>query len=510
MTINPVVHPFKQDLGLEFDELKKYIGGKGAGLNKMSQLGVPVPPGFTIPTIFCETYQKKNKPTIRMKRVIVEAIQQLEQELNRTFGGGNGQFPLLVSVRSGAPVSMPGMMDTVLNLGLNAKTVEILARHTSEVFALDSYRRFIQMYDNVILGGANTAEIAGKVKAYESLFVGASDTIKLIGLRKLVDYLVKTVPVPEDPYEQLFAAIMSVFKSWNTDRAVEYRKIEGIPDDMGTAVNIQAMVYGNLNNQSGTGILFTFNPSSGDRHPYGDFLINAQGEDVVSGQYKTLGLKEFVKWNANMHDELIDIAYEILEKEYRDMLDIEFTIENGRLYVLQVRVGKRTPNANVKINASLLDRGLITVKEMESRNKENPIIEPVTEGIEEDPFEGWELIGTGKPACPGIVEGPVVLNQATAKKLDNYILLREMTEPDDVPIMKPAVGIITLHGGVVSHAAVIARSWNKPCIVGISNARIFFEDYVMFPSLNKGAIQIDEGDIIKMDGGTGKVYIKAN
>lgn len=487
-------------------DLFAYLGGKGANLNRMArELQLPVPEGFTIPTVECLRYTETGKLRPSLTQAIWTAIERVESESGRGFGDPSN--PLLLSVRSGAKFSMPGMMETILNLGLNSDTVEGLAKNTSDDFAWDSYRRFVQMYASIV-GGVPEEHFSERVKVATALCGGKNIDAEVSQL--LVTTFKKIakahgVHIPSSPRSQLRNAIQAVFGSWYADKAVSYRRIEGIPDDLGTAVNVQRMVFGNLNDESATGVAFSRNPNNGAKEVYGDFLVNAQGEDVVAGTHDTSPLSDIHTAFPTVGLELNSIL-ETLERELRDMVDIEFTIEDGKLYMLQARVGKRNPQAAVKIATEMLSEGLIELDESKARI--DKAHENWTEPTEDDEsIPTGDLIGNGLPASPGRVSGLVALSSRTAVSMaesgKNVILVRYATDPSDIEGMSKSVGILTQTGGLVSHAAVVARGWGKSCVVGadISITGLHFK--------SKDGAVINEGDSIVIDGTTGEVWVSA-
>jgi len=491
--------------------MKDLLGGKGAGVAEMSNLGIPVPPGFTITTEACRIFYKNSgKLPPEIEEDIKANLKKLEQITGKKFGDENN--PLLVSVRSGSKFSMPGMMDTILNLGLNDKTVKGLAKQTNNKrFALDCYRRFIQMFGNIVLGIAKQkfeeilSEIKSQYKISNDIELNEKHLEELIDKYKILVERETGKAFPQDPYEQLYMAKEAVFKSWNNERAKYYRKQYNIPDDLGTAVNIQTMVFGNLGDNSATGVGFTRNPATGEKIFYGEFLPMAQGEDVVAGirtPYKISQLKDILP---EAYNQLQEIAAK-LEKHYKDVQDFEFTIENGRLYMLQTRVGKRTARAAVKIAVDMVKEGLISKEEAIMRIDPlqiNQLLHPVI-----DPSAKKEVVAKGLPASPGAAVGKVVFTaedavRAATEYKEKVILVRQETVPDDIQGMDVSQGILTARGGMTSHAAVVARGMGKPCIVGCEEIKIF-EDRKEFYVKDK---IIKEGDYISIDGSTGEVIL---
>ena len=490
-------------------DMKNLLGGKGAGLAEMTRIGLPVPPGFTITTEACKEYLKIGKLSEEIKEQTLEHLKKLEEKSGKKFG--DVKNPLLVSVRSGAPISMPGMMDTILNLGLNDETVEGLKDLTNnERFAYDSYRRFIQMFGNVVMGIPHEEfeAILDKYKEENGL---KSDTELTPEMLKniIADYkeLYKKhtgKDFPQDPMEQLFTAIEAVFKSWNNERAIAYRKINKISDDLGTAVNIVMMVFGNMGDDSATGVAFTRNPSTGEKGIYGEYLVNAQGEDVVAGIRTPKPIKEMKNDIPSAYDELLKVA-DTLERHYRDMQDMEFTVERGKLYMLQTRTGKRTAQAAVKIAVDMVKEGLITKEEAVLRVTPTHIDQLLHKMI--DPSAKVEPIAKGLPASPGAASGKVVFDVKEAaergKKGEAVILVRPETTPEDIEGMAHSKGILTSRGGMTAHAAVVARGMGIPCIVGAEEIKL---------DLNKkqftvGNVTVKENDVITIDGSKGIVIL---
>lgn len=492
-------------------EMKALLGGKGAGLAEMTKIGLPVPYGFTITTEVCNEYYKfgeKFPPSLEDE--ILEHLKKLEEKTKKIFG--SSENPLLVSVRSGAPVSMPGMMDTILNLGLNDLTVEGLSKLTKDKrFAYDSYRRFITMFSNVVMGieHKNFEEILEETK--ERFGVKSDAEIPFEGLKEIVDkfkqlYKKETgEDFPQDPYKQLMMAIEAVFKSWNNKRAIEYRRIYKIPEDLGTAVNIQMMVFGNAGYDSGTGVGFTRDPATGENKLYGEYLLNAQGEDVVAGIRTPKPIEELKNDIPSAYEELLRIK-DILEKHYRDIQDFEFTIEKGKLFMLQTRTGQRTPIAAVKIAVDMFEEEVISKEEAVMRV--NPyqvelLLHPMI-----DPKANVKVIARGLPASPGAAYGKVVFDTDEAalrgNNGDEILLVRPETTPEDIHGMVAAKGILTARGGMTSHAAVVARGMGKPCIVGCEEIKIDMNgEFFVSPDGTK----ISKDEYITIDGGTGRVIL---
>ena len=489
---------------------KEILGGKGANLAQMVKLGLPVPPGFTISTSVCEYFYKNNKKI--PKKVIQQAIKEIkviEKISKKKFGDSSN--PLLVSVRSGSRVSMPGMMDTILNLGLNDETVVGLKKKTSNGrFAKDSYRRLIQMYGNVALGIESHffEELIENYKLTKGVIqdteLEEEDWDGLIQNFKDVVKEKTKKNFPQDVNEQLWGAIGAVFLSWNSTRAKTYRKINYIPDYWGTAVNVQAMVFGNMGNDCATGVAFTRNPSTGKREIFGEYLINAQGEDVVAGTRTPKNLLTMHKSMSKIFQQLKKF-FNKLENKYRDMQDIEFTVENNKLWMLQTRSGKRTAKAAIKIAVDMVQEKLISNKEAVLRIDPNTLDTLLHPTLDEKAEK--KVIATGLPASPGAACGKVTFSADEAERLkeqmQDTILVRIETSPEDINGMHAAKGVLTARGGMTSHAAVVARGMGKPCISGSSEIKIDYENKV-FKSNDH---EIKEGDIITIDGGSGKVML---
>lgn len=490
-------------------QLKDLLGGKGANLAEMtSVLGLPVPHGFTISTDACREYMTSGWPQV-LDQEIAENIKQLEKSMGK--GLGDPSDPLLVSVRSGAKFSMPGMMDTVLNLGLNDESVAGLAKQTNdERFALDSYRRFISMFGRIVL------DLPGE--EFDELFEAAKHAantnndseVPVEALRKLTEEFKAIVqrhtskPFPQDPQEQLRLAIEAVFKSWNGERAIAYRVRERIPNDLGTAVNVQSMVFGNRDNNSGTGVAFTRDPATGSAAPYGDFLINAQGEDVVAGIRNTQPLSDLKDKFPAIYDELIEI-FARLEGHYRDMCDTEFTIDQGKLWMLQTRVGKRTGVAALRMAVEMTKEDKIKLSKQEAVQRVTA--EHLDQVLHPQFAESVTAIAKGLAASPGAAVGKVVFTAKAAVERkeagDSVILVRNETSPEDISGMLAAEGILTARGGLVSHAAVVARGWGKPAVVGAEKVKISGNKF------NVGDTVVNEGDEISINGTTGEIVLGA-
>ncbi|MBY8828060.1 pyruvate, phosphate dikinase [Hephaestia mangrovi] len=499
---------------------KNLLGGKGANLAEMASIGLPVPPGFTITTEMCTRYYEEGETfPDSVREEVANGIAHIERITGKRFG--DAADPLLVSVRSGARVSMPGMMDTVLNLGLNDETVVGLAKKADdERFAWDSYRRFIQMYSDVVLGldhGAfeEALEIAKEDRGYYlDTEMTADDWEGLVDEYKSLVAKLWDKPFPQDAHDQLWGAIGAVFGSWQSERAKVYRRLNAIPGDWGTAVNVQAMVFGNMGDTSATGVAFTRDPSTGDANHYGEFLINAQGEDVVAGirtpQYLTKKAREEAGAKpASMEEALPDAYAELaavfrtLEDHYRDMQDIEFTVERGHLWMLQTRTGKRTAKAALKIAVDMANDGLITQEEAIARIDPKALDQLLHPTL--DPDATRDVLTKGLPASPGAASGAAVFDSDTAERRagdgDAVILVRVETSPEDIHGMHAAKGILTARGGMTSHAAVVARGMGRPCVSGAGTLSIDMKARVM----RVGAREIREGETITIDGATGEV-----
>jgi len=501
---------------------KNYLGGKGVNLATMIKLGLPVPPGFTISTKVCDIfYKNKKKLTTKILKEIKKELKFIEKESNKKFG--DLKNPLLVSVRSGARISMPGMMDTILNLGLNDKTVLALASKTSNMrFAKDSYRRFIQMYSNVVMGveGYEFEELIDNYKLTKGVLLDTDlDENDLDGLIKDFKDVVRSKTkkeFPQNVFEQLFEAIGAVFLSWESNRAKVYRKINKIPSDWGTAVNVQSMVFGNMGNDCATGVVFTRNPSDGFNEIYGEYLINAQGEDVVAGTRTPQHITKKNNKNSATKEKSMEESMprifrqlkkilKILEKHYRDMQDVEFTVENNKLWMLQTRSGKRTAKSAVKIAVDMVKSKLISRKEAVLRIDPaslETILHPTL-----DEKSKINVIGKGLPASPGAASGKVVFTSDEAERLNNMmqdtILVRIETSPEDIHGMHAAKGILTSRGGMTSHAAVIARGMGRPCVSGSSEIDINYDEKIFKVS----DLEVKEGDVITIDGSTGRIIL---
>jgi pyruvate,orthophosphate dikinase len=504
--------------------MKGLLGGKGANLHEMSRLGIPVPPGFTITTEVCTYFYKHDKTyPVTLKAQVDRAMARLEKALGQTFGGRTR--PLLVSVRSGARASMPGMMDTVLNLGLNDETVRALARESGdERFAHDSYRRFIQMYGDVVLGVEhhNFEDILDDIKdsrgyAYDTEMKAEDWKIVVARGKECVQQMLGR-PFPQDPQEQLWGAIGAVFGSWMNQRAITYRRLHNVPSDWGTAVNVQAMVFGNMGDDCATGVCFTRNPSTGDNHFYGEYLANAQGEDVVAGirtpQPLTIAEKKATGTALPAMEESMPRLYAdlarvraTLERHYKDMQDMEFTVQRSKLWMLQTRTGKRTAAAALKIACDMVDEGLIAradaVRRLDAAQLDQ-LLHPTL-----DPSAPREILARGLPSSPGAASGRVVFNaddaEAWAKRDEKVVLVRIETSPEDIGGMHVSQGILTTRGGMTSHAAVVARGMGKPCVSGAGDLKVDYQARIM----RAHGTVVKEGDVVTIDGSTGEVMLGA-
>ncbi|AQX19405.1 pyruvate, phosphate dikinase [Bartonella sp. WD16.2] len=499
---------------------RNLLGGKGANLAEMSKLGLPVPPGFTITTEVCNFYYTHDKAyPEELQGAVKQALKRIGEQTGREFGSKS--TPLLLSVRSGARASMPGMMDTILNLGMNDETVKAIALQTSnERFAYDSYRRFIQMYSNVVLGLDHSCfeEILDEVKVFNGYDVDTEMTATdwknvIISYKAYVEEKLGE-PFPQDPEKQLWGAIGAVFSSWMTTRAITYRRLHNIPENWGTAVNVQAMVFGNMGEDSATGVAFTRNPSTGEKELYGEFLVNAQGEDVVAGIRTPQNITEVARIAAGSNkpslEKIMPEAFlrfcqiaQKLEKHYRDMQDLEFTIEKGKLWILQTRSGKRTARAALKMAVEMVEEGLISCEEAVMRIEPKSLDQLLHPTL--DPKATRFVIARGLPASPGAATGEIVFTseeaEAASKKGRKVILVRVETSPEDIHGMHAAEGILTTRGGMTSHAAVVARGMGKPCISGAGSVRI---DYTTNTMIVSGET-FQKGDVITIDGASGEI-----
>ncbi|HVD65497.1 MAG TPA: pyruvate, phosphate dikinase [Gaiellaceae bacterium] len=488
------------------------LGGKGIGLAEMTGIGIPVPAGFTVTTAACAAYMKEGRRLPDgLEDEVAEHMSRLAETAGKRFG--DSKDPLLVSVRSGAAVSMPGMMDTILNLGLNDEAVEGLAQATgNRRFAYDAYRRLVQMYGDVV-GGVDAhrfeeaiAELKKRKGVVQDVDLGADDLEELIAGFKQIYREDADSEFPQDPAVQLAAAIRAVFDSWDTPRAQVYRRANGIPDDLGTAVNVVQMVFGNKGEDSGTGVAFTRDPATGDPGPYGEFLANAQGEDVVAGIRTPQPIAQMEERFPEAHRELVETMRR-LEEHYREMQDIEFTIEEGRLYLLQTRSGKRTAQSALRIAVDMVDEGVISKDEAIGRidpKQLDQLLHPMI-----DPKADFEVAAKGLNASPGAATGKVVLDADSAedrgRRGEDVILVRWETTPDDIHGLLEARGVLTAQGGMTSHAAVVARGMGKPCVAGCEGLTIDLDSR----RLKIGKRELAEGDVITIDGGTGDVIVGA-
>ncbi|MDD2211568.1 MAG: pyruvate, phosphate dikinase [Clostridia bacterium] len=491
-------------------EMKKLLGGKGANLAEMKSIGLPVPPGLTITTEACKEYFQEGQEFLAgLEEEMWAKLTEVEKETGRRFGDASN--PLLLSVRSGAPISMPGMMDTILNLGLNEETMAGLIKATNnQRFVLDCYRRFIQMFANVVMEVEHkrfeTAleKVKGEAGVKVDKDLAPADLEKLISQYKGIVQEQTGRAFPDNPREQLMMAVQAVFASWYNPRADVYRKINRISDDLGTAVNVQAMVFGNSGDDSGTGVAFTRNPSTGEKKIYGEYLMNAQGEDVVAGIRTPHPITDLQKESPEIYEQFVKIC-ETLERHYRDVQDIEFTIERGKLYMLQTRSGKRTAHAAVKTAVDMHEEGLITKEEALLRVDPDSLNQLLHKRI--DASVQLKVVAQGLPASPGAACGMIVLNADKAEEMGKegkkVILVSTETTPDDIHGIVAAQGILTSRGGMTSHAAVVARGMGKCCICGCESLKIDFES----GTIRIKDLVIKEGDIISLDGSTGKVML---
>lgn len=495
-------------------DMKNLLGGKGSNLAEMTNLGLPIPQGFTVTTEACTDYYDQGKQiSDEIKDQVFACLSELEELMGKKFG--DNEDPLLVSVRSGARASMPGMMDTILNLGLNDVAVEGFAKKTGNPrFAYDSYRRFIQMFSDVVMEVPKSffEKMLDEMKEEKGVHFDTDLTVE--DLRELVNKF-KTVykeamngeDFPQEPKEQLMAAIKAVFRSWDNPRAIVYRRMNDIPGDWGTAVNVQCMVFGNKGETSGTGVAFTRNPSTGEKGIYGEYLINAQGEDVVAGVRTPLPISKLEEDMPECYAEFMSIAGR-LEDHYRDMQDMEFTIEEGKLYFLQTRNGKRTAHAAINIACDLVDEGKITPADAIKRIEAKSLDQLLHPTFNAEALKAGEVIGSALPASPGAAAGKVYFTADAAKAAgiggrgEHVILVRLETSPEDIEGMHAAKGILTVRGGMTSHAAVVARGMGTCCVSGCGEVKINEEEKVF----TLGGYEFHEGDYISLDGSTGKIY----
>ena len=493
-------------------DMRNLLGGKGANLAEMTNLGLPIPQGFTVTTEACTEYYNSGKTiTKEIEDQIFSALEVLEDLQGKKFGDTND--PLLVSVRSGARASMPGMMDTILNLGLNDEAVEGFAKKTGNPrFAYDSYRRFIQMFSDVVMEVPKSLFEAIIDEVKEAKGVKYDTELTVDDLKELVNRFKKVYKdamnedFPQEPKVQLMEAVKAVFRSWDNPRAIVYRRMNDIPGDWGTAVNVQAMVFGNMGDTSGTGVAFTRNPSTGEKGIYGEYLINAQGEDVVAGVRTPQPITQLEKELPDCYKQFMELAMK-LEDHYRDMQDMEFTIQEGKLYFLQTRNGKRTAPAAIKIACDLVDEGKITPEEAVLRIEAKSLDQLLHPTFDKDALKAGKVIGEALPASPGAAAGKVYFTAEEAKEAgqrgERVILVRLETSPEDIEGMHASEGILTVRGGMTSHAAVVARGMGTACVSGCGEIKIDEEAKVF----TLGGETIKEGDYISLDGSTGKIYI---
>ena len=505
---------YKKD-SFTMTNMKNLLGGKGLGLNEMSNLGLSVPPGFTITTEVCAEFHKRGErlPT-QVWRDVLENLEKLENTMGRRLGDPSA--PLLVSIRSGAAISMPGMMDTVLNLGMNDEVVEGVAKSFgNERFAYDSYRRFLNMFGDVVLGidhhefEKEIRALKQKVGVQDDSLLSVDDLKALCNSYKDV-YKRNNKKFPTDPLEQLYYAITAVFNSWQSERAIKYREAENIIGLLGTAVNVQAMVFGNMGSTSGSGVVFTRDPNNGEERLYGEFLTNAQGEDVVAGIRTPVDIDSMKENIPSAYKELVK-NIKILEYNYNDMQDIEFTVQEGKLWMLQTRNGKRSGQAAIKIAINLVLEGLATIDQAIMSVKPDHLKQLLHPQFSETSSKSYKssVIGSGLASSPGAAVGRIVLTPEAAERAkaagDDVILVREDTSPEDVAGMAAANGILTSTGGMTSHASVVARGWGKPCICGCSDLEIDMNNKII--TLNRNGIRtvLKEGDWISINGDSGEV-----
>jgi pyruvate,orthophosphate dikinase len=487
------------------------LGGKGAGLADMTRAGLPVPPGFIVTTEACNAYYTDGKNFPRgMWEQVIDGLRAVEEKTGKKFG--DPENPLLVSVRSGAPFSMPGMMDTVLNLGLNEQTVQGLATQTGDLrFSLDAYRRFATLFAEIVMGVAHE-KFERVMERYKAQTEGGRDTDlspaqlrDIIAAQKQIIFSDQSgLAIPEDPYEQLRVAIAAVFNSWMGRRACDYRRVNRIPDDLGTAVNVQAMVFGNMGAESGTGVAFTRNPSTGEKRLYGEYLLNAQGEDVVAGLRTPNAISQLEEELPAVYEQFEQITG-LLERHYRDMQDVEFTIERGKLFMLQTRTGKRTGAAAVRVAVEMVHEGLIDKATAVRRVTPEQLDQLLHPAI--DPDADAKVVAQGLPASPGAAQGKVVFDPDEAEEMaregEKVVLVRQETSPDDFHGMVAAQAIVTARGGMTSHAAVVARGMGKSCVCGASVLNI---DYGQ-QQFNVNGTVVPKGEWITVDGSTGRVFL---
>ncbi|MBN1298104.1 MAG: pyruvate, phosphate dikinase, partial [Actinobacteria bacterium] len=492
-------------------DMKMLLGGKGANLSEMTNIGLPVPPGFTITSETCNLFYELGKKWPEgLWEQVLENLEKLEKQMGMKFN--DNQNPLLVSVRSGSAVSMPGMMDTVLNLGLNDSTVEVLIKKTgNERFAWDAYRRFIQMFGDVVMG-VEHADFEHAIHDHKEnkgakvdTDLSAEDLKELVSIYKDIVMNAKGQSFPQDPYEQLKMAINAVFDSWNNNRAIAYRNLYEIPHTLGTAVNIQTMVFGNMGNHSGTGVAFTRNPSTGENVQYGEYLINAQGEDVVAGIRTPQTIDKLKVEMPQIYEQLTNI-FKTLEEHYKDMQDLEFTFQEGKLFMLQTRTGKRTAAAAVQIAVDMYNEGLIDKQTAVLRVEPSQLDQFLHKQLDPKAKAKAKVLAKGLPASPGAAVGKAVFHAADAveeSKIGNkVILVRTETSPEDIEGMATAQGILTARGGMTSHAAVVARGMGKCCVAGAEEIKVFEKKNYF----TVGDMKIEKGEWITLDGGTGELF----
>jgi len=491
--------------------MKNLLGGKGANLGEMTSLGLPIPQGFTVSTEACtQYYDDGQKINSTIKDQVFKALAETEKIVNKKFG--DNENPFLVSVRSGARASMPGMMDTILNLGLNDEAVIGLSKQTdNERFAYDSYRRFITMFSDVVMeiSKSNFEKIFDAKKEEKGIELDtdltAEDLKEIVEAFKAKYKEIKGEEFPQDPKDQLITAIEAVFRSWDNPRAQYYRRMNNIPYEWGTAVNVQSMVFGNMGDTSGTGVAFTRNPATGEKELYGEYLFNAQGEDVVAGIRTPKPISELEDDNEAIYNEFLEISSK-LENHYKDMQDLEFTIEKGKLYILQTRNGKRTAQAALKIAIDMVEEGLITEKEAVLKVEPKQLDTLLHPQFDPEALENAEVLTTGLNASPGAAAGKIAFSAERATEMvaegDTVILVREETSPEDIEGMAVAEGVLTARGGMTSHAAVVARGMGTCCVAGAHEVRVN-EEELFFTVQGK---KYNEGDYISLDGSTGKVY----
>lgn len=505
---NKIVYSFNEGS----KDMKSLLGGKGANLAEMTKIGLPVPFGFTVTTEACNKYYEDGqKISDDIVTAIYEKLEELEHVTGKTFG--SEENPLLVSVRSGAVFSMPGMMDTILNLGLNDKSVEGLAKRTANRrFAMDSYRRFIQMFGDVVqeISKSKFDKIfdgqKDKKGVHFDVELSAEDLEEVIAGYKALIKAETGKEFPQDPKEQLIEAVKAVFRSWMNDRAILYRKLNSIPSNLGTAVNVQSMVFGNMGDDSGTGVAFTRSPSTGEKKIFGEFLINAQGEDVVAGVRTPLNIDQMAEAFPEAYNDFVRIA-DLLEKHYKDTQDMEFTVEDGKLFMLQTRSGKRTAQAAVKIAVDMVNEGLIDKETAITRLEPQQIDQLLHPAFDEKELKAAKEIGRGLPASPGAASGHIYFTAHEAEKASQggtkVILVRAETSPEDLAGMVAAEGILTARGGMTSHAAVVARGMGKCCVAGCSAAKVDEDNKTL--TFDSGTV-LHEGDLISLNGSTGQVF----